>query len=216
MAAHHLRRAGARQEVEAFGGLFLRGCCPRCGCRSRGQGGRPGARGGLVLRGVRRGDWASRNPERPLGVVLVDGAYPYDWLDEAMEQRIRKLFKRMSLFTPLLRPLGLTPRMTAEEQAESNIEMGMISRTRELGPVLDNITVPARYIVASGASFGSHGDEQERIRTGLDAVLARNPNIRISAKVASNHDAILKKDAPAVARVVREVAALDRGRVRKR
>ena len=133
-----------------------------------------------------------------------------------MEQRIRKLFKRMSLFTPLLRPLGLTPRMTAEEQAESNIEMGMISRTRELGPVLDNITVPARYIVASGASFGSHGDEQERIRTGLDAVLARNPNIRISAKVASNHDAILKKDAPAVARVVREVAALDRGRVRKR
>ncbi|MFF1910455.1 hypothetical protein ACFVYE_02140 [Streptomyces sp. NPDC058239] len=41
--------------------------------------------------------------------------------------------------------------------------------------------------------------------------MARNANIRISAKVASNHDAILKKDSPAVAEAVREVAALDRG-----
>ena len=138
--------------------------------------------------------WASRNPDRTLGAVLVDGAYPYDWLDEAMEQRIRKLFRRMSWFTPLLRPTGLTPRMTAEQQADSNIELGRLSRERELGPVLDNITVPVRYVVASGTSLGSRGDEQERIRTSLDAVTARNPNIQISAKVASNHGAILKKD----------------------
>jgi pimeloyl-ACP methyl ester carboxylesterase len=59
--------------------------------------------------------WASRNPDRALGAVLVDGAYPYDWLDEAMEQRIRKLFRWMGWFTPLLRPAGLTPRMTAEQ-----------------------------------------------------------------------------------------------------
>jgi hypothetical protein len=42
-------------------------------------------------------------------------------------------------------------------------------------------------------------------------VTARNPNIRISAKVASNHGAILKKDFRAVAEAVREAAALDRG-----
>jgi pimeloyl-ACP methyl ester carboxylesterase len=151
--------------------------------------------------------WASRNPDRDLGAVLVDGAYPYDWLDEAMERRIRKLFRRMSWFTPLLRPTGLTPRMTAEQQADSNIELGKLSRERELGPVLDNITVPVRYVVASGTSFGSHGDEQERIRASLDAVTARNPNIQVSAKVASNHGAILKKDFRAVADAVREVAA---------
>ena len=156
--------------------------------------------------------WASRNPDRTVGAVLVDGAYPYDWLDEAMEQRIRKLFRRMGWFTPLLRPTGLTPRMTAEQQADSNIELGKLSRERELGPVLDNITVPVRYVVASGTSFGSRGDEQERIRASLDTVTARNPNIQISAKVASNHGAILKKDAPAIAEAVREVAALDRGR----
>ena len=154
--------------------------------------------------------WASRNPDRTVGAVLVDGAYPYDWLDEAMEQRIRKLYRRMGWFMPLLRQTGLTPRMTAEQQADSNIELGKLSRERELGPVLDNITVPVRYVVASGTSFGSRGDEQERIRASLDTVTAHNPNIQISAKVASNHGAILKKDFPAIAQAVREVAALDR------
>jgi hypothetical protein len=122
------------------------------------------------------------------------------------------MFRRMGWFMPLLRPTGLTPRMTAEQQADSNIELGVISRERELGPVLDNITVPVRYVLASGTSFGSKGDEQERIRASLDQVFERNPNIRLSAKVASNHGAILKKDSPAVAEAVREVAALDRGR----
>ena len=74
--------------------------------------------------------------------------------------------------------------------------------------MLDSITVPTRYVVASGTSFGSKGDEQERIRTSLDPVLARNPNIRISAKVASNHGAIVRKDFRAIAEAVREVAAL--------
>ncbi|GHJ16417.1 alpha/beta fold hydrolase [Micromonospora sp. AKA38] len=153
--------------------------------------------------------WAERNPDRAIGAVLVDGAFPYDWLDEAMEQRIRKLFRRLGWVTPLLRPTGLTPRMTAAQQAESNIELGRLSRERELGPVLDRITVPVRYVVASGTSLGSRGDEQERIRAGLDAVTARNPHIRVSAKVASNHGALLKKDAPAIVAAVREVAALD-------
>jgi pimeloyl-ACP methyl ester carboxylesterase len=154
--------------------------------------------------------WASRNPGRTVGAVLVDGAFPYDWLDEAMEQRIRKLFRRLGWFMPLLRPTGLAPRMTADQQANSNIELGRLSRERELGPVLDDITVPVRYVVASGTSFGSRGDEQEQIRTSLETVTARNPNIHISAKVTSNHGAILKKDSRAIAEAVREVAALDR------
>ncbi|WP_371476874.1 alpha/beta fold hydrolase [Kitasatospora sp. NBC_00315] len=155
--------------------------------------------------------WAARNPERTVGTVLVDGAFPHDWLDEAMEQRIRTMFRRMGWFTPLLRPTGLTPRMTAAQQADSNIELGKLSRERELGPVLDDITVPVRYVVASGTSLGSRGDEQERIRAALDAVIARNATVEISAKVASNHGAILRKDFHAVAEAVREVAALDDG-----
>jgi pimeloyl-ACP methyl ester carboxylesterase len=152
--------------------------------------------------------WASRHPDRAVGAVLVDGAYPYDWLDEAMEQRIRRLYRRMGWFMPLLRPTGLTARMTAGQMAGSNIELGRLSRTRELGPVLDSISVPVRYVVASGSSFGSRGDEQERIRTSLDAVTARNPIIQVR-KVASGHGAILRRDFRAVAEAVREVAALD-------
>jgi pimeloyl-ACP methyl ester carboxylesterase len=156
--------------------------------------------------------WASRNPDRALGAVLVDGAQPYDWLTEAMEQHIRKLFRRMSWFMPLLRPTGLTPRMNAEQMANCNIELGKLARERELAPVLDSITVPTRYVVASGSSFGSKGDGQERIRASLNQVVERNPNVKISAKVPSNHGAILRKDFRAVAKAVREVAALDCGR----
>jgi pimeloyl-ACP methyl ester carboxylesterase len=156
--------------------------------------------------------WAGRNPDRTVGAVLVDGAQPYDWLDEAMELRIRTMFRRLGWIAPLLRPTGLMPRMTAEQMADSNIELGRLGSERELGPVLDTLTVPTRYVIASGTSFGSKGDEQERIRSGLGAVTARNPNIRVSAKVASNHGAILRKDFPAVAEAVREVAALERDR----
>lgn len=106
---------------------------------------------------------------------------------------------------PLLRPTGLTPRMTAGQQAESNIELGVLARERELGPMLDAITVPVRYLLASGTSFGSKGDEQERTRAAVQQVVARNPNIRINAKVPSNHGAILKKDFRAVADAVREI-----------
>jgi hypothetical protein len=56
------------------------------------------------------------------------------------------------------------------------------------------------------------GDEQEQIRASLDEVTARNPNLKVSAKVASNHGAILRKDFRAIAEAVREVAPLDQGR----
>lgn len=72
--------------------------------------------------------------------------------------------------------------------------------------MLDRLAVQTRYVVASGTSLGSKGDEQEVIRTSLDGVTARNPNIKVSAKVASNHGALLKKDAPAIAEAVRDVA----------
>ena len=52
------------------------------------------------------------------------------------------------------------------------------------------------------------GKKQWRAHVGK--VVERNPNIRISAKVASNHGAILRKDFRAVADAVREVATLDR------
>jgi pimeloyl-ACP methyl ester carboxylesterase len=152
--------------------------------------------------------WASRNPERCIGAVPVDGAEPHDWLDDAMEVRIRKLFKRLAPITTILRPTGLTPKLSASQQADCNIELGRISRKANLGPVLDAITVPTRYVLASGVSLGSKGDEQEQIRAAMGEVVERNPNIEVFAKVASNHDWILKKDFKAVADAVREVADL--------
>lgn len=150
--------------------------------------------------------WASRNPDRAIGAVLVDGAQPHDWLTDEMEQGIRTAFRRLQWLMVPLRVTGLTPRMTALEMAECNIEVGKLARERELGPVMDRITVPTRYVLASGTSFGSKGDGQERIRASVPAVVERNPQITIHAKVASNHGAILRKDFRAVAEAVRGVA----------
>lgn len=150
--------------------------------------------------------WASRNPDRAIGAVLVDGAQPHDWLTDEMEQGIRTTFRRLQWLMMPLRVTGLTPRMTALEMAECNIEVGRLARVRELGPVMDRITVPTRYVLASGTSFGSKGDGQEQIRASVPGVAERNPNITIHAKVASNHGAILRKDFRAVAEAVRGVA----------
>jgi pimeloyl-ACP methyl ester carboxylesterase len=71
--------------------------------------------------------WTSRNPDRALGAVLVEGAEPYDWMDEAMEQRIRKLFKRMGWFMPLLRPTRLDlPRARAVPRAGQHHRPGAV------------------------------------------------------------------------------------------
>jgi pimeloyl-ACP methyl ester carboxylesterase len=156
--------------------------------------------------------WASRNPDRTLGAVLVDGAQPDDSLDEALEQQIRAGFRRMGWLISLLRPTGLPPRMTAEQMASSHIELGKLARERELSPVLDNITVPVRYVLASETSVESKDDGQEPARPDLDPVFERKPNIQLSAKVAGK-GGILRKGSPAIAEAVREVAALEgRGR----
>lgn len=63
-------------------------------------------------------------------------------------------------------------------------------------------TPPVAHAAAARVRYGS-------IRARLPAVTARNPNIQISAKVASHHGSILRKDYHAIAEAVREVAALD-------
>jgi pimeloyl-ACP methyl ester carboxylesterase len=153
--------------------------------------------------------WADRNPDRVLGVVSVDGALPYGLTGEDGRERIRHLFHRMRLLLPLARPFGLAARMTADQHAEFNIEINELSAV--IAPVLDRVTCPVRFVVGSGGNLGGGADEMERARAALDPVLARNPNLRVSARVASNHSKILKKDFRAVAEAVREVAAIDQG-----
>ncbi|GGZ48135.1 alpha/beta fold hydrolase [Streptomyces subrutilus] len=150
--------------------------------------------------------WAARNQGRAAGAVSVDGALPHEWLDDAARAQIRRLFRRLSPLFPLARPLGLAARMSAEQHAEINIESNELCAPAALGPVLDRVDVPTRYVLATGGNLGGDPELMEQIRSNLDPVLARNPHIRISAKVASNHSKILRKDFRAVADAVRELA----------
>lgn len=152
--------------------------------------------------------WAARWPDRVAGVVGVDGPYPYGWTDDADHEYIRQTFRKARWLLPLVRIVGNSARMSAEQHAEINIEAHKIHAALE--PVLDGLTVPVRYVVASGESFGSKDGWQEEMRTTLAPVRARNPNITISAKVSSNHGTIVRKDFRAIAEATREVAALSR------
>ncbi|MFE6744149.1 alpha/beta hydrolase [Streptomyces sp. NPDC057686] len=154
--------------------------------------------------------WAARNPDRVVGVVSVDGAMPHEWLDDAAREKVRKLFRKlfrkMSPLFPIARPLGLAARMSAAQHAEINIEINELCTPAALNPVFDRLTVPTRYVLATGGNLGGDPKLMEQIRANLDPVVARNPNIRVSAKVASNHSKILRSDFRAVADAVREIA----------
>ncbi|MFJ9775647.1 alpha/beta fold hydrolase [Kitasatospora sp. NPDC101157] len=161
--------------------------------------------------------WSTRNPERLAGAVMVDGGYPWDYLAtveggrEAGKEQIRKLFKRFAPLMPLVRPLGMAARMSAAEHAEINIELNEI--VAESGPVFDLVTFPMRFLVATGASLGGTDEGLTAMRATLDPILARNPDVRVSATVPSKHTTVVRKDFRAIAAAVREVAALRDGLV---
>jgi pimeloyl-ACP methyl ester carboxylesterase len=159
---------------------------------------------GWSMGGILAWHWADRNPDRVLGVVCVD-AFPVGLTGEAGRERIRKLFRRMRFFLPLAARFGFAARMTADQHAEVNIELNEIAAASV--PVLNGLTCPVRFVLATGDSLGTKDGEMDQGRTTLDPVLARNPNLKVSAKVASNHSTILRKDSRATAQAVRETAA---------
>ena len=153
--------------------------------------------------GILAWHWADRNPSRVLGIVTVD-AFPIGLTGEAGRGRIRKEFRGMRLLLPLARPFGMAARMTSDQHANVVIEANEIGDAS--APILERLTCPVRFVLATGDSLGAKGGEMDQGRTVLDPILDRNPNVRISAKVASNHITIVHKDFRAVADAVRELA----------
>ncbi|MGC5626667.1 alpha/beta fold hydrolase [Georgenia sp. Z1344] len=147
--------------------------------------------------------WARRHPDRTLGVVAVDGAMPYDWIDDEARARLRRLFHRMRWILPVASRMGLAARMSAAQHAEVNIEVNELLGTLE--SVLDSIEAPVRYVVATGGHLGTDDAEMAKVRATLEPVLDRRPNIRVSATVPTNHARILRREFDAVADAVREV-----------
>lgn len=82
--------------------------------------------------------------------MSVDGAYPYDFTDEATLEQIRQSFRRMRWLLPLVRPLGMTARMSAEQHGECNVEI--LEVLAKFGPVLESVTVPTRFVVGTGCA----------------------------------------------------------------
>ncbi|WP_414088992.1 alpha/beta fold hydrolase [Rhizobium sp. BR 314] len=150
--------------------------------------------------------WAARNPDRALGVVAVEGAFPWGWIEAAGHERIRTLFRWMRLLLPIASRLGVAAHMSAEQHAEITIENHKVAAAFD--PVLDDIRVPVRYVLATGASLCGCEEEFRAMRESIIPALARNRYLKVSAKVASNHRTILHKDFRAIAEAVREIASM--------
>ena len=108
--------------------------------------------------GILAWHWADRYPDRLVGAVCVD-AFPIGLTGEAGQARIRTLFRRMRLLFPLAARLGLAARMTADQHAEVNIEINEISAA--CGPLLERLTCPVRFVLATGKSLGNKGGEMD-------------------------------------------------------
>ncbi|GIG02983.1 alpha/beta fold hydrolase [Catellatospora citrea] len=154
--------------------------------------------------GILSWHWTDRNPDRVVGAVTVD-AFPVGLTGAEGQERIRKLFGRMRWLFPIAARLGLAARMSADQHADVNIELNEIAAAGV--PVLERLSRPVRFVLATGDSLGSKDGEMDEGRKVLDPIMAHNPNITVSAKVASNHSKILRNDSPAVARAVRDLAA---------
>ncbi|HEY2442422.1 MAG TPA: alpha/beta hydrolase, partial [Streptosporangiaceae bacterium] len=105
---------------------------------------------------------------------------------------------------PLARLTGKGARMSAAQQAELNIELNEIVAVGD--PLFDLVTFPMRFVVGEGGALGATEEGHTAMRATLGPVLARNPNVQVSATVASNHTGIVRKDFRAIAAAVREVA----------
>lgn len=155
--------------------------------------------------------YGTRRPGRTAGAVMVDGGYPWDYLatveggPEAAKEHIRKLFRRYRWAMPIARLMGNGARIPAAAQAEINIELNEIVAAGD--PVFDRVDFPMRFVVGEGGALGATEEGHAAMRATLDPVLKRNPNIEVSATVASNHSTIVRKDAPAIAAAAREIAA---------
>jgi pimeloyl-ACP methyl ester carboxylesterase len=144
--------------------------------------------------------WANNNPDKASGIIAIDSAVPYGLTGEASRQRIYKLFNRIKWLLPIASIFGLSARMSAKQHAEINIEINEISAN--LAPILKSLNCPVQYIMATGMSRGGELHEFEAMRDSINPLLALNSNLRISVKVPSNHENILKKDYKAVADVI--------------
>lgn len=157
--------------------------------------------------------WGTRNPDRIAGAVSVDGAYSYDAFasGDISPESIRKLFRKLRPLLPIASLFGNAARMSAAQHAEINIEINQILAAG--APILERVSFPFLFVVATGKHLGAPEGPMARVRASLEPLLARNPNLRVSARVTSNHETIIRKDYPAIVDAVRKTASIHQQRV---
>ncbi|MFB4275155.1 alpha/beta fold hydrolase [Nonomuraea sp. MTCD27] len=147
--------------------------------------------------------YATENPDRVGGLVLVDGAYPIRMFDEAGKERVRTQFKRLAWLMRIAALLGRSARMSPAETARVVIEMDALNGEFEAD--FAAMRCPVAFAVASGAHSGSTEEENARMRAAVARATAANELVTVYATAPCNHVQVIAKDAGLVAGAIEDV-----------
>ncbi|WP_202637764.1 alpha/beta fold hydrolase [Bailinhaonella thermotolerans] len=147
--------------------------------------------------------YAAEHPERVSGLVLIDGAFPISMFDDAGKDGVRRQFRRLGWIMRILAALGLSAKMTPAQSAELVIELDAVNG--RLGPDFEALTIPAVYVVGTGAHSGASDQEMRTMRAAAAQACAGNKRVSVFATSPSNHVRILSKDPGTVAAAITDV-----------
>jgi len=100
---------------------------------------------------------------------------------------------------------GLSARMSAAQAAESNIEL--IDVLSKIAADYEQIRCPVMFVVGTGKHMGAREDEMQKMRAGIDPIVASRPNVTIFATVPASHTQILPKHPDTIAAAIDAVVS---------
>lgn len=145
--------------------------------------------------------YAMEHPEEVRGVVLVDGAFPITMFDDAARQRVRERLAGQALAMRVAGILGRGPRMTGPEAAEISIELDAENGGLDYAA----LSVPAAFVVASGAHSGASEEDTARMRAAVTRAVEANDLVGVYATSSADHVRVLAADPGLVIGAARDV-----------
>jgi pimeloyl-ACP methyl ester carboxylesterase len=135
--------------------------------------------------------YATQDPARVAGLVLIDGAFPIAMFDEAGKEKVRAQFRRLRWIMRILAAVGRSARMSPTESADVVIEMDAVNGA--LGPDFAKLECPTVFVVGTGGHPGATDEEMRTVRAAVTDAEQRNERVSVFATTPHKHTQILTK-----------------------
>ncbi len=138
-------------------------------------------------------------------LVLIDGAFPAAAPTPEEKEQARKIFRRLGPVMAVMAAFGRSGRMSGAQAAEMNIGLRVVLSTLERD--FDALNCPVNFVVGTGKHYGSTEESCRAMRSTVQAIAERNPNVALYRTVRANHTQILSRCPEVVADAIEDVAS---------